>query len=169
MAGRPSKLTPAQWDEITRRAGEGEAPSKLAVEFKITKRAINARVSSHTKTVKSLVDQVVSLPAPSQRALMTLVDRENAKRQNLAIIGHEGTAMAARLVTLAREKVDTMRVLPPAEDLRDVAAATQVMNAAASMGQAQAASAKETTNPNGPNTAGAMGRLKALVDRRSKG
>jgi len=82
-----------------------------------------------------------------------MVDMETAKRQNVANIGHDGTAIAAKLAALARAKVDGMTSLPAADDLRDVAAATQVMNAAAVTGVAQVkdSTAKEQGSIKAPN------------------
>jgi predicted transcriptional regulator len=151
--GRPSKLTDAQWEQVTKRAAEGESISALAREVGVSRSQVSDRVSNSRKLVKSLVGQIVELPVSLQRVVSNMVDMETAKRQNVANIGHDGTAIAAKLAALARAKVDGMTSLPAADDLRDVAAATQVMNAAAVTGVAQVkdSTAKEQGSIKAPN------------------
>ena len=163
--GRPSKLTPAQWEEITQRAAKGESISALAREFKISRPQVSDRVSDSRRQVKSIVSQIVELPISLQRVVSTLVEVEAAKRQNAEIVGTGGLAIAARLTVLAQGKMDAMTKLPAAEDLRDVAAAAQVINSTAAVGLAQLNAVKGTA-PHGPDTTEAKDRLRAMVERR---
>ena len=134
-AGRPSKLTLQQWDEIGRRLADGEQAIDLAREYGVDRSALTRRFSQQQSKIKTLVSQIVEFPNSQQRVIFTLTERENARRNNLAIMAHEGTALGARMLTLARAKADKATVKTVADDLRDTAAMVAVGNQAAVVGR----------------------------------
>jgi len=58
--GRPSKLTPAQWDEVLARLVNGETVSALAREYGVDKANISRRFSKRAQHLQDLAKRLVS-------------------------------------------------------------------------------------------------------------
>ena len=162
---RPSKLTPPQWTELERRALKGERACDLSVEFGISETVICRRVSQLRKKANSIIKQIDSLPVTAARFAIQTAEQNLGTRQNVEIIAKEGTAVAAHLAQLARKRVEPMQELPPAEELRDVAAAAQVMAAIGSVGVA--AQSKNLGQPPGekPDNTSSKAELMRKLER----
>lgn len=80
--GRPSKLTPQQWDDVIRRHLDGESISKLAAEFEISRAAMSEKVKERADKIKAVANQMVaaerefkSLPVSDRVHAVTVRDR----------------------------------------------------------------------------------------------
>lgn len=153
---RPSKLTPAQWAEVERRAAEGESHSSLAREFKVGVSTVSARVSRVSETVRKVANQVASaqnaleaLPVKQQIQAVGLAEKLRNISTSLAAAAEHGAATAHRLAALANgevQKIDDAAILQPQslEAMRGVAALTKLSNEAAATGLNLLAANKET-------------------------
>jgi hypothetical protein len=152
--GRPSKLTDKQWDEIKRRALNGEKPANLAREFKVSRATISARVSARVEKVKSVANQIVSaeqalgeLPISEQFLTVSLASKLRAMSDSLAQAGMHGAATAHRLNALANSevsKVDDANPMASLENLRNVGVLTKLANDSSSIALNLLAANKET-------------------------
>jgi transposase len=86
--GRPSKLTPAQWDEIRRRLANGETVRGLAREFEVSPSAVSRNCSKEVASIKSAAwrlaqaeIQLQDLPLWERRAVRAMVDAMKATRK----------------------------------------------------------------------------------------
>lgn len=138
--GRPSKLTPAQWDEVARRAAEGEGIRALAREFGVDEAAIRRRVSPQTPQVRSVAVQLVeaqkalaALPPPQQHLAMSLADKLRSISLSYASAAELGAKTAHRFHALANmeaQKVDDANPLSPdsVEAMKGIAIMTKLGN-----------------------------------------
>ncbi len=106
--GRPSKLSPAQWEQIKQRLIAGEIAADLAREFGVSPTAISTRVSKQVETAKAVANQLVaadtalrSLPISEQVSVLTLADNLRAISMHLAGAAKFGAATAHRLAGIA--------------------------------------------------------------------
>ena len=152
--GRPSKLTPTQWDEIGRRVAGGESAAALAREFEVSQTGISIRFSKESKVkVQTLATELAALPIKEHSAVVTLADEMRAISNNLAAGSRYGSATAKRLHELAHGAVQKMAVDDDTpleahiETLKGVAAFTRTANEAASTGLALLNANKEAGKP----------------------
>jgi hypothetical protein len=135
---RPSKLTPAQWAEVERRAAEGESRRALAKEFGVDESAIRARVSTQTPRIKAVATQLAAaqtalaaLPVSQQYTAMSLAEKLRNISSSLASAAELGAATAHRLHALANSevaKVDDAEPMASLESLRNVGVLTKLAN-----------------------------------------
>lgn len=159
--GRPSKLTPAQWDEIKRRLAYGERQADLAKEFKISPQRIAAMVSEAASEIKNVANQIVTardalerLPFSEQTSAISLADKLRSMSESLANAADLGAKTAHRLQALANNevnKVDDADPLESMEALKGVAALTRLANDSSSIALNLLAANKDTvTRLNAP-------------------
>lgn len=142
--GRKSKLTELQWDEVARRALNGEKVRPLAREFGITESAIRQRISSPNKRIKHLAEQKVAieteirqLPIKTQAQISILADELMSISINLASAGKFGSMVAKHSMGLAAKsmaKVNKDDPMDSADLLQGVAALTRISNDASVIG-----------------------------------
>ncbi len=109
---RPSKLSPAQWQEIERRLSAGERAADLSREFGISQTRISERVSKVSeiisKTAHKLADAqkaLAELPVAQQYAAVSLAEKLRAISTSLANAAELGAKTAHRLHALANAEV----------------------------------------------------------------
>jgi transposase-like protein len=139
--GRPSKLTPTQWEEIGRRLAGGESAAALAREFGVSQTNISIRFTKESKVkVQALATELAALPRKDHSAVVTLADEMRAISNNLAVGSRYGSATAKRLHELAHAEVnripDEGELSKHIETLKGVAAFTRTANEAAATGLA---------------------------------
>lgn len=135
---RPSKLSPAQWAEVERRAAEGEGIRALAREFGISEGAIRQRVSTQTAQVRNAAHKLVvaqttleALPVRQQYAAISLADKLRNIGSSLASAAELGAATAHRLQAIANSevaKVDDAEPMASIENLKNVGVLTKLAN-----------------------------------------
>ena len=110
---RPSKLTDAQWESISKRLIAGESAASLAREFKVSAASISVRVSKRLETVKSVAAQIVStdrslsfLNASEQIAAISLADELKAISKHRAGSARYGAMSSQRLSGIAHGQVE---------------------------------------------------------------
>lgn len=140
---RPSKLTPAQWAEVERRAAEGESHSALAREFKVGVSTVSARVSRVSETVRKVAHKVAdaqqaleALPVKQQLQAVNLADKLRNISASLASAAELGAMTAHRLQSLANTevaKVDDAEPLTSIDKLKSVGVLTKLANDSASI------------------------------------
>ncbi len=140
--GRPSKLTPSQWDDIGRRLAKGEKPSALAREFKVSPATLSERFSKTTEKVKTVANQIVatdaalkSLTVSEQLSAVSLANDLIAMSTHLAGAGKFAAATAHRLAGIANAKVQEIDDAAPLDDksrdsFKDVLVLTEMANKA---------------------------------------
>lgn len=141
--GRPSKLTPEQWDELTGRLAAGEKAADLSREYGVSPSSISKRVSKVSqqvaKTAHKLVDaqnSLSDLPLRQQYQAMDLAAKLRSMSESLASAGELGAKTAHRLQSLANEevrKVDDMQPLASLEALKGVGVLTKLANDSSSI------------------------------------
>lgn len=151
---RPSKLTPAQWAEVERRAAEGESARALAREFGVDEAAIRRRVSPQTPRIIAAAEKVAEarsalaeLPPAQQYRALNLADKLRNISTSLASAAELGAATAHRLQSLANsevQKIDDAQPLASLEAMKGVKALTDLANGASSIALNLLAANKET-------------------------
>lgn len=151
---RPSKLSPAQWAAVERRAAEGESLSALAREFGVSVSTISGRVSGVSETVRKVARQVAQahtalaeLPPRQQHLAVNLADKLRNISASLASAAELGAATAHRLQALANgevQKIDDAQPLASLEAMKGVKALTDLANGASSIALNLLAANKET-------------------------
>lgn len=139
--GRPSKLTEKQWAEISKRLLAGEKGRALAREFGVSETAIRGRLSSQTKEIKTVANQVFAaesafkaLPVTSQIAVRNFADDLHAMNMHMAGAGKFNSATAHRLAGIANgqvDKIDSVNPMESQEVLQGIAAMLKLSNEAA--------------------------------------
>jgi hypothetical protein len=152
--GRRSKLTEAQWVEISRRHIEGESLRSLAREFGVSESTVREKVSAQSAQIKTVANQIVAteravmaLPISAQITAHNLASKLRAISDNLASAAHYGAQTAHRLNALANtevQKVDDAQPLASVESLKGVAALTKLANDSASIALNLLAANKDT-------------------------
>ncbi|MDP3164381.1 MAG: Hin recombinase [Hydrogenophaga sp.] len=135
---RPSKLTPAQWAEVERRAAEGEGARALAKAFGVDEAAIRRRVNPQTPRIKEVAAKVVAardalaeLPVAQQYTALSLADKLRSISVSVASAAVLGARTGHRLHALANSevsKVDDANPLQSIETLRNVGVLTKLGN-----------------------------------------
>ena len=152
--GRPSKLKPEQWADITKRLLAGERAAALAREYGVSKASISARLSKRTETIQTVANQVVAaeralsvMPITDQLIAVNLAAKLRAISDNLASAAQYGAQTAHRLNALANSevaKIDDASPLESAESLKGVMVLTQLANDSASIALNLLAANKDT-------------------------
>jgi hypothetical protein len=163
---RPSKLSPAQWREVERRAAAGESIAALAKEFGVGRSTVSERVSVISDAVRETAHKVAAaqtalaaLPVAQQYNAISLADKLRNISASLAAAAECGAATAHRLAALANgevQKINDAEIMKPEslEAMRGVAALTKLSNEAASTGLNLLSANKETvTRINNPQDA----------------
>lgn len=150
--GRPSKLTPAQWEEVRRRLLAGETARSLGREFGVSEAAIrkkfgaNQSIGSQSAQVRSAAEKLAEaqnalevLPLAHRQVAISLADELRQISTHLAGAARFGSATAHRLAGVAHAKVQEMDDADPLspesmEALKGVAALTKLANEASSIG-----------------------------------
>lgn len=136
--GRPSKLTPTQWEDLGRRLAAGETAASLGREFGVSQATISERFSEYPKAaVRKLGHELAALPPHAQQAAVTLADELRSISTHLAAAARYGSSTAHRLQALAHgevQKIDDAEPLKSVEALKGVHALTRLANDAASTG-----------------------------------
>ncbi len=152
--GRPSKLSPAQWEEVAQRAAAGEGIRALARAFGVDEAAIRRRVSPHTPQVRSVAAKLADaqaalaeLPVAQQYTAISLADKLRSISASLASAAELGAKTAHRLQALANgevAKVDDASPMESLDNLRNVGVLTKLANDSASIALNLVAANKET-------------------------
>lgn len=158
--GRPSKLTPQQWDEVQRRLLAGETASSLGREFGISEAAIRKKFGSHESVsakstkVRAVAEKLAdahsaleSLPIAQRPIALDLADKLRSISASLASAADLGAKTAHRLQALANSevaKVDDAVPMQSLEALKGVSALTKLANDSASIALNLLAANKET-------------------------
>lgn len=151
---RPSKLSDAQWAEITKRLVAGEKAADLAREYGVSKSAVSTRVSKRAETINSVANQIVTaeralgeLPVSEQLIAVSLASKLRSISDNLASAAMLGAATAHRLNALANSevgKIDDASPLASGESLKGVMVLTRLANDSASIALNLIAANKDT-------------------------
>jgi hypothetical protein len=144
--GRPSKLTPAQWQEVERRhLVDGESIRSLAREFGVAHNAIFVRIGPKTKSKKAIANQVAqaeialaSLPPIEQISVRQLADEIKSLALSSTQFAHTNMRTAKHLANVAAASAKKIKpgdiVDGSTPALRSVAAAMAVANEASKAG-----------------------------------
>lgn len=146
---RPSKLTPAQWEEVGRRLMEGEGARALGREFGISEAAIrkkfgaNHSVSAQSAQVRTVAQKLadaqtaLEILPPAQRVVaIDLAEKLRSISSSLASAAELGAKTAHRLQALANSqvaKVDDADPMKSIAELRDVGVLTKLANESSSI------------------------------------
>lgn len=139
--GRPSKLTEAQWQEITARLSKGEKASDLAREFKVSKASVSVRVSKLAKNRKEIVESVANQLVSSAKAYGALSVSEQQDALSLGVrltntsyhmggASETGAAIAHRLTRIASTEMDKVDDANPLETLHHLKAVSTLLQVA---------------------------------------
>ena len=158
--GRPSKLTPAQWDEVKRRLLSGETAETLGKEFGLSGTAIRKRfgsnqsVSLQSSKVREVAQKLADaqaalevLPVPHRAVAIDLAEKLRSISGSLASAAELGAKTAHRLQALANSqvaKVDDAEPMASIGELRDVGVLTKLANESASIALNLLSANKET-------------------------
>ena len=138
--GRPSKLTPTQWEEVGRRLARGETLQSLSREFGVGVTTISERFREFPKTgIRRLANELATLPPQAQAAAVNLADELRAISVHLAGAAKYGASTAHRLAGIANSKVQEIDDAAPMTDesfdaLKGIATLTRMSNDAANIG-----------------------------------
>lgn len=135
---RPSKLSPAQWAEIERRAAAGENVAALAKEFGVARSTVSERVSGISVKVREVAHKVASaqaalaeLPVQQQYAALSLAESLRDISYDMASAARYGAKTAHRLHALANSevaRVDDANPMASLDSLRNVGVLTKLAN-----------------------------------------
>jgi hypothetical protein len=155
--GRPSKLTPAQWQDVERRILAGETVRSLAREFGVSSSAIGKRcagISGQSDQVKNVAEKLAdaenalrALPAAQRQVAIDLSEKLRSISASLASAAELGARTAHRLQALANSevaKVDDAEPMTSLENLKGVSALTKLANDSAAIALNLLAANKDT-------------------------
>jgi hypothetical protein len=149
VKGRPSKLTPQQWEEVGKRLAAGEQSAKLAREFGVSKSTLSGRFSAFPhQQVRKLGEELAALPVQAQNAAVSLADELRSVSRHLAAAARYGSATAHRLTALAHsevQKIDDADPMSSVEALKGIHTFTRLANDAANIGMGLLAANKDMT------------------------
>ena len=139
---RPSKLTDKQWTDIEKRVLDGESIRSLAGQYKISDMAIRKRISSHTKPIKAIANQLATaelalekLPISSQCKVRSLADTLKGISYHLGSAAEYGAMTSHRLSMIANAQVDKIDESDPLgniDAIKEIAVITDLSNKSAS-------------------------------------
>jgi len=153
--GRPSKLSPAQWEEVERRLAAGEGASDLSREYGVHPSQVTRRVAQKSQKVREVAQKVAEantalaeLPVAQQYSALSLAETIGNVMKSSAKAAELGAKTAHRLQALANTeaaKIDDANPGSGASEasLRTVAMLTKVSNEAAAMGMGLIAATKD--------------------------
>lgn len=138
---RPSKLSPAQWQDVEKRLLAGEGASDLAREFGVHPSQITRRVSQVTQKVREVAQKVAiaqtalaELPVAQQYNALSLAEKLRSISNSLASGAELGAKNFHRLSALANtelQKVDDANPASSEGSLKAAAILTKMANDAA--------------------------------------
>lgn len=143
---RTSKLTEAQWLNIQKRLLDGESGRSLAEEYGLSETAIRKRLSSQTKEIKDVANQIVAtesafreLSISSQIQVRTLADRMASISNHFAGAAEYGAATSHRLNGLANARAALIPDVGTMDDngrtaMAEIMALTKIANDASQIG-----------------------------------
>ena len=156
MAGRPSKLSPAQWGAIRDRLAQGESVASLAKEYGISRSCISDTLSKSVTAIKDAAKQLVSadetlkaLPISDRVSAINLAERLKSISNNLASAADFGARTAHKLSAIAHtqtEALDDYNPMVKPEELKSIAILTDMANNAGRMGVELLKANKETVD-----------------------
>ena len=143
---RPLKLTEKQWKVIEQRIPPlgKESMRAIAREFCVSEGVIRRHVKAHTKPINVLANQLAraeialeSLPIKTQVKVRSLADSLKGISVHLAGAAEYGAMTAHRLASIANievQKVDETAPMESIDQLKGVAALTDLVNKASAVG-----------------------------------
>lgn len=144
MAGRPSKLSPAQWGAIRDRLAQGESVASLAKEYGISRSCISDTLSKSVTAIKDAAKQLVSadetlkaLPISDRVSAINLAERLKSISNNLASAADYGARTAHKLNAIAHtqtEELDGYDPMASPAAVKSIALLTDMANNAGRMG-----------------------------------
>ena len=145
--GRPSKLTPEQWEDLHKRLLAGEPARVLGREFGLSEAAIrkkfgaNQKVSAQSSQVRTVAEKLAdsaaaleALPISQRPVAIDLAAKLRNISNSLACAAELGAATAHRLNALANTevaKVDDAEPLTSIDNLKSVGVLTKLANESA--------------------------------------
>jgi hypothetical protein len=158
--GRPSKLTPSQWQQVEVRFLSGEGASALAREFGLDEAAIRRKFRRDSPIVREAAEKLAvahaaldSLPVAMRPAAIDLADKLRNVSASLASAAELGAATAHRLQALANSEVNKVDDAAPTEDieaLRGIGVLTKLANESAATGLALMSTVQRAQNAEPP-------------------
>ena len=151
--GRPSKLTPTQWEEIGRRLVSGETAAALGREFGVSQTVISQRFSKFPKSeVTRLGNELALLPPQAQMAAVSLADELRTISTHMAGAARYGASTAHRLAGIANGKAIEIDDGAPVTDeslntMKGILALSRTANEAAHIGLNLLNANKESGKP----------------------
>jgi len=141
--GRPSKLSPEQWEELAKRLSAGESAASLSREYGVSQTRISERISKVSEVVKKTAEKLASaqtalaaLPVAQQYAAVSLAEKLRSISSSMASAAELGAKTAHRLHALANAEVDRVDDTDPLgsiDALRGVGVLTKLANDSASI------------------------------------
>jgi hypothetical protein len=138
MAGRPSKLTEKQWNDIERRSKDGESNRALAKEYGINEAAVRNRINTQLKPQKELANQMAivelayeALPISTQVKVRNLTDELKDISQHLAGAARLGAMTSYKLANMANaqaEKINEDNPIESEDAMKSVSALNRMAN-----------------------------------------
>lgn len=169
---RPSKLTDKQWAAAERRVPPlgAESIRSVAKELGISEGALRKRVNTQVKPINALANQLATaeaeferLPVSAQVKVRTLADKLKGISDDLASAASHGAATASKLARVANVHAEMLSEVagdvPSPDDLRGIAALTNLANQAGALGMGLIAATKGAEPPPPGN-----GQAKLLTD-----
>jgi len=153
-AGRPSKLDDRQWAEAARKLAAGESYAKVAKDMKVAKSTLVGRFSDRMETIKDVAERLATAESDFDR--MPITDRISVRT-----LADHLKGLTNQLVETARIQGETARIMAKhglraaqeiqpgstAEDMRTVAACTELANKAGQMGMGLLTAGKGLKEP----------------------
>lgn len=155
--GRPSKLTPSQWDELVAKASRGASITDLAKQYGVSKATVSKRVSKPAEERKQRVETVANqllaaetslkeLSLPEQSDALRLKDNLLSTSLGLATAASNGAKIAALFSGHAlneAKKVDDADPLSSADRIKSCMVLTAAVNEASKVGMNLLAASKD--------------------------
>jgi len=137
--GRPSKLTPQQWEQIDERLLRGDTPANIAKDFRgATRQMIEQRGKKKIDGIKDVAKQIVSternlhrLPPHQQLQAQTLAQRWMRISDNLTEGADRLAGNFFRLSVMASTQLDKVDEIDPEESDRYLKSARRMTQMAA--------------------------------------
>lgn len=152
MAGRPSKLTPEQWEMVDKRIALGEQANLIAADFGIHRSQVSRRFKGKIENrTQEAAHALAALPLRQMAVAITLADELRTISSNLAAAGRYGASTAHRMSRLANAQAEKIDETAPLDSegafkrLKDISALTQVANDSAKTGLGLLAATRDRT------------------------
>ena len=142
--GRPSKLTPDQWQTIERRLAAGERAAALAREFGVNRSAVSQQVAQRARTIRAMAHKVAEaqagmaaaqtelakLPLADQYAALSLAEQLRGISADVAAAAAAGAKTGRRLRCWPVRAAAQLQAGADADDLKAVHALARTGNEA---------------------------------------